>query len=184
MKYSKKFNLGNYESEEFGIVAALGDDDIETTESMFNNLKKIVAKAHAGRSTKGEDNANGRSGNKIDARDTGSDQDSSESDENAGTESARNDDADADTTDDSATTKKKKSKFKVKAQAYDRTIETHKELYVQTVAEINPDWKKSDKMRAKVKAISEAMEGQEFLDADGVVLAAFRSELIKKLGVK
>lgn len=78
------------------------------------------------------------------------------------------------------TTKKEgKKSFKRKPQAYDRSIEQHKEIFSGALRSIAPDWKSSEDSKKKAKKSSETLEGEEFLDENGEVLDTFKQKLKK-----
>ena len=70
---------------------------------------------------------------------------------------------------------KGKKSFKKKPQAYDRSIEQHKDIFSGVVRSVSPDWKKSDELKARAKKSSEEMEGENFLDENGEVYPTFRT---------
>ena len=72
-------------------------------------------------------------------------------------------------------------KFKKKPQSYTRDIEQHKEIFSGIVRSIDPEWKKNDNTKAKVKKISVGMEGEAFLDEHGEVLDSFKAEVKKRM---
>lgn len=77
-----------------------------------------------------------------------------------------------------------KKAFRKKPQSYNRGIEQHKEIFSGLLRTVAPDWKKSDATKAKAKKASEVMEGKEFLDENGEVLATFKAEVKKLMAVK
>lgn len=77
-----------------------------------------------------------------------------------------------------------KKAFKSKPQAYDRENDTHKEIFSGVLKAVAPTWKKDAKLKAKAKSTSVKLEGSDFLDGDGEVLASFKQSVKKSLGVK
>lgn len=75
-------------------------------------------------------------------------------------------------------------KYKTKSQNYNRGIEQHKEIFSGVLRSVSPDWKKSDVLKQKAKKTSEALEGTEFLDENGEVVASFKAEVKKLMTVK
>lgn len=72
-------------------------------------------------------------------------------------------------------------KFKKKPQHYDRSIEQHKEIFSGVLRSVAPDWKKSEESKKKAKKVSEAVEGEPFLDENGEVLADFKAKVKKQM---
>jgi hypothetical protein len=79
---------------------------------------------------------------------------------------------------------KGKKVFKKKPQAYDRSIEQHREIFSRVLRSVKPDWKSSDVLKARAKKVSETLEGEEFLDGDGEVLPEFTAEVKKRMAAK
>jgi len=75
----------------------------------------------------------------------------------------------------------KKKKFKSKPQVYQRTNDTHKEIFSGVLTKVFPTWKTDAKTRSEAKKVSKAMEGIEFLDEAGTVLPKFEEKLIETL---
>ncbi len=73
-----------------------------------------------------------------------------------------------------------KKGFKKKPQAYNRSIEQHKEIFSGVLKSVNPDWKKSEASKLKAKQVSQQMESNAFLDENGEVLPEFTAK-VKKL---
>lgn len=73
-----------------------------------------------------------------------------------------------------------KKSFKKKPQPYDRSNETHKELFTGVLRTVSPDWKKSEESKLKAKKVSMQLEGVDFLDESGEVLKSFL-DLTKKM---
>lgn len=78
----------------------------------------------------------------------------------------------------------KKSGFRKKPQAYDRSVEQHKEIFSGILKSVNPDWKKTEASKLKAKSVSEKMAGKNFLNDDGEVLPEFTAEVKKLLAAK
>lgn len=70
----------------------------------------------------------------------------------------------------------KKSK-KTKAVPYSRNDESLKARFSTTLHEKYPGWNKDDAMKKAAKDASVALEGKDFLDAEGEVLESFLEEL-------
>lgn len=186
VRYSKKFNLGNYESEEFSLSAVL--DEGEDAQEILKHLKEEVNKAYTGETT-GEQDDTSYNNTESDAadeenneEDSGSSSDDGETDSDQSTDSHDDDSEDADEQEDEKPVKKKK--FKSKAQVYDRENETHKELFTQVLKEVAPDWKKTPESKVKAKDASQKLVGKEFLDSDGEVLETFKADVKKLMKAK
>ncbi len=72
-----------------------------------------------------------------------------------------------------------KKKFKKSGSVYQRTNEIHKKLVAEQLFKIAPKWKSSDASKAKAMKLSKALEGEDFLDADGAVVPSFIAALKK-----
>ncbi len=84
-----------------------------------------------------------------------------------------------------ATRKPKKAK-EVEPEAEEEEVEEEEDTEVEAeyLNKLDKNWKSSDKGKAKAKKISQEMEGEEFLDADGEILESFLSTVKKKYGKK
>lgn len=212
VKYARKFNTGNYESEEYSVTAIVEEDDSAT--EVFKQLKTEVASAHSG-SAQGETNEEETTAEdqptcgRRPKKGKGSDSDESkaseeeteevEGEEEAEETEAGNDEPEEEETPDESEEKPlKKSrrstdgaeagkaggkKFKKKPQVYQRSNKAHKDIFSSVLKEVAPDWKKTPASTAKGKSVSQKMEGEEFLDENGKVLATFKQS-VKKAMVK
>ena len=162
VRYSKKFNIGNYESEEFGAVANV--EKGENPEKTLKTLKKLVHDMWA------------ESSNKT----TKSDDDESVSEEVSDTEVNDDENENSDEAGgQKIAAKAPDKKFKKKGSAYSRTNDTHKMLFAELLLEVCPGWKKDADTKAQAKDASMELDGQDFLDADGEVLPEFTKKLKK-----
>lgn len=75
-----------------------------------------------------------------------------------------------------------KKAFKKKPQVYQRANETHKDLFGTVLRKVAPNWKKSFESKAHAKKVSKNLEGVEFLDENGKVLASFEADVKKQMG--
>ena len=169
--------------------------------------KKPPAKRGRKPKAKKEKENNGKSNNTdrdedshseaSEAEDAGNDGESNQDDESSDTEADNNRDSVSEESDDSnedgqedekpkRTSKERGARktYSKKPQAYDRNIEEHKELFGSTLRLIAPDWKKSEDTKMKAKAVSQAMEGKDFIDVTGEVLPSFKAEVKKRMGAK
>lgn len=220
VKYARKFNTGNYESEEYSVTAIVEEDDSAT--AVFQKLKQEVTAAHSGEQsgeaneeeTATEDQPTRRRGSK---KGKGSNSDKGETEnetEEEKTEDVEGEEEESETeagneteddsqeeSDDEETTSKRSKKltrstdgadtggkvkknFKKKAQVYQRTNPSHKDIFSTVLKEVAPLWKKDEKSKTKGKLASQKLEGSEFLDDNGKVLASFKQDVKKHMGVK
>ena len=182
VKYTRRFNLGEYEHAEYSITATT--EDKEKAQKVLAQLKADVLEAHTSEDEPTEDSPtpapSKKAAKKAAAKaaaqvedEESEDEDDEESEDE--TDNARDDEDEVET--------KSAKKLKTKAQPYVRIDSTHKELFSGLLKSVAPDWKKSDKSKAKGKEISKKMDGKDFLDADGEVLKEFKAE-VKKLWAK
>lgn len=85
---------------------------------------------------------------------------------------------------DAAADKKGKKKFKAKPQNYARENDTHREIFSTVLRSVAPSWKKDAKTKKLAKDVSVKLDGENFLDADGKVLASFKQSVKKHMKVK
>lgn len=200
--YSRRYNLGEYEHEEFHVNAEIeeGDDHVE----ILAGLKCDIEKAHSGEADAGtqdagpakvepkEDKPSKGKGKKSkpaptttpskesqDSEDDGEEEIAEEEIEDAGEEEV----AEEEVEEEKPTKKAPAKKLRKKNEVYDRDSQIHKKLFTKTVTGMSPKWRDTPAMAAKVKKVSMALEGEEFLDADGQVLEGFKAAL-KKAGIK
>lgn len=179
IKYTKRFNLGNYEHEEYTVDAQAED----ASASDFAQLKELVAAAHAG-DVKSSAKVSRANKAKEEA------EEEEEEEENAPAKKTtkkkvepepEEDDADDedDEDDEEEAPKAVKGKaVKKKGSVYDRNSDLHKKLFVELLnSELGDSWVKKNAGRAKTASIK--MEGKNFLDADGEILADFVKEALK-----
>lgn len=184
IKYTKKFNNGNYESEEYGVTAVLSDNDTETTVSLFQILKQEVHSAYTytGEETQEpepmteEEVVEELEETPIEDEPT-VEETPEEVEEEAEEEAEEEEEL---VSEKEVKAKKPKKKFKKKPQVYQRSNETHKEMFSIVLKGVAPNWKDNPKTKAKAKDCSVKMEGKEFLDENGKVLKEFVAE-VKKL---
>lgn len=153
IEYRRKFNLGDYESEDYAVSALLEPDEDTTT--AFNTLKKAI-----------EDARKGVVSDEVEVKEPAA-------------VVEEDDETEAEEEEEEVKPAAKKKNFKKKSVAYTRNNETHKMLFIDLLSSIAPDWKKEEKSKAKAKAASLKLEGVDFLDADGEPLEEFKAELKK-----
>jgi cobalamin biosynthesis protein CobT len=125
--------------------------------------------------------------------DSGADDESDEDNETSDSEDSDDVDSDADESDEdeveeekpakkgSSSSKGGKKTRQKGPEEYNRDLEQHKEVFGGIVRSINPDYRKSDKLKALVKTISTELEGEPFLDENGEVLSSFSKEVAKRM---
>lgn len=211
-KITKRFNTGEYEFEEYTLSAE--PDAKESGVKVLTALKKDILEAFVGEESTSDKKTEKKEKKNAKSRSSGSDNDDEETESEEAEESdgdgAENDEAaDAEDSDDSdgesendgaeeddekessAKSKKEKGakgkggkKYVKKPQAYNRSIEQHKEIFSGVLRSVSPDWKKSDATKAKAKKASENLEGEPFLDENGDVLESFKSAVKKMMAGK
>lgn len=219
IRYARKFNTGNYESEEYAVTAIVEEDD--SAKEVFKQLKQEITAAHSGEQSgeeseeetatedkptrrRGSKKGKGSNSDKGEAEtETEEETEEVEGEEESETESGNEEEDDSQSeseeSEDEETTEKPPKKsarstggaaagkgkkgFKKKPQVYQRTNPRHKDVFSSVLKEVFPTWKKDDKTKAKGKMISQKMEGEEFLDENGKVLASFKQSA-KKLAAK
>ena len=130
--------------------------------------------------------SDGESDQDDDAADASDGDDGDDSSDDSSADDADGDDAEEDAEEDAKKAAKAKGpkKFKAKPQVYSRSIEQHKELFSGVLRSVMPDWKKSEKTKALAKEASAAMDGEDFLDAEGNVVPEFEAQVKKLMKVK
>lgn len=191
VKYAKKFNLGNFESEEYSIVVVPGAK--ETPQEAFEACKLAVAEAYGGAT-----NPTARDVEEVEVEEVV--EEVVEEDDTEVVEEEVEDEGN-DESEEEETEKKPSKKsasptagakagkvagktFKPKPQNYSRANETHKEIFSNLLKSVAPDWKKSFESKELAKSTSKKMDGTAFLDADGEVIAEFKSKVKKMMGGK
>lgn len=183
VKYMRRFNLGNYEHEEIAMTAVLDEKDGHS--DSFKKLKADVIAAYSGEAApstekvtptlsksaaKLKKEAAAAEEEEVDEDETPADpEDDEETDE--AEESEEEEEADV----EEPKQAKGKKTFKKKPQAYSRASEQHKEIFSSLLKSVAPDWKKTPDSKEKGKAVSQKMEGEEFLDESGEVLPEFKA---------
>jgi hypothetical protein len=190
VKYMRRFNLGDYEHEEYAFTAAIDtkDDGLEAIEE----LKSLVAKARNEESTEQddeevEDEEEVETEEEDESEEDTEESDDEEEEDDEEVDSEETEDDDEEEEDEKPAAKKAKSKgkkTKSKSQGYSRDNETHKDLFGETLTAVWPQWKKTKANKAKGVALSKKFAGTDFLDADGNVLKTFKDALKKAVKAK
>lgn len=188
IRYGRKFNLGNYESEEIAFEGVL--DDGESPMDCLTEMKAAVLEAFKSKEEAPVQEAPTATKKKT------SKKKAAKKVEPAPEEEEEEEFIDDDTEEEPAkpvakkTTKKKAAKkatgkkttkkkaSRKKKTPYDRNLALHKKLVGEMLAEELPDWKEDSAIKALVKKASVEMEGEDFLDDGGAILESFREEFI------
>jgi outer membrane biosynthesis protein TonB len=181
--YTRKYNLGNYESEDYTITAVIekGDDEL----SVFEDLKALIKAASAGGGGTPEE-AEEEVEEEVEEEEIVEEDEEDEEEEiveEDEEDEVEEDEEEVEEEKPKRATKKaptSKKSFKKKPEVYQRTNSTHKDIFAETLKTVAPDWKKTTASKAKAKEASLEMEGKDFLDDKGNVLAAFKTA-VKKL---
>jgi len=184
------------------VLQCLREQILEAFSGEVSSTKEEKPKAEKKAAKKKEEKKNAKQANPVDDEESDdevtSSEDSGDADEGAENDEATDskdrddsddsaDDGESDETDEEAkpaksskasskpSAEKGKKSFKKKPQAYDRSIEQHKDIFSGVVRSVSPDWKKSDELKARAKKSSEEMEGENFLDENGEVYPTFKT---------
>ncbi len=193
VKYTKRFNLGNYEHEEISLTAAVEDDgDMNIVEEILG-LKTMAESAHSG-ATKGADEE------QAPLEDAGPEEEETPEEKpkakpakkskpaptTAPSKEVEEDGTDEETVDEDGTDEEEeeekpapKKKFKKSGTVYQRSNETHKKIFADHLTNLIPKWKASEASKAKAKKLSLELDGKDFLDADGKGVPSFIAALKK-----
>lgn len=200
LKYTKRFNTGPYEHEEITVHAILDESGDDDTVECLKELKNTVvtaqkeaadktsdapAETKSGKGKGKNENKNGKGKPKdeeeIEETEETEEEESDETDSDEGEEldeqEEESEEEDQDPPPKKTATKSGKGKLKV--TPYSRNNETHKKLFSSELAKINPKWKASDAGKKKAKELSKALDGEDFLGADGEVLISFKVAMKK-----
>ena len=201
VKYSKRFNLGNYEHEEF-TVTAIVEEDADVKESL-NEIKDVVNATQAGaeiseNSVEKEDvkpkTAKGRGvknpKKSQEPTTEGEEDEEEENNEEEDDQKVESEDSeeDAEVEEDEEEPKGKKAKgsngtsgkrTKSRATSYSRVDDLHKKIVGDFLNEEVPGWNKKYKENALLA--SKKMNGKDFLDADGEVIESFKKDFLRVL---
>lgn len=183
IKYLKRFNDGNYEHTELSVTAQVDGAKEDVTECMAD-LKKMVYSSHEVVDAKPEVEMEKaeveeeeevkpkKSKRKLKVEEPPEEEEEEESEPPV--EEAEEEEEE----------EKPKKKFRSKAATYDRTNELHREIFAGLIKEIDPKWNSTDAKKARAKKVSQLMNGEEFLDAEGEILKTFKAEAKKAFAGK
>ena len=192
VKYTKRFNIGDYQHEEYSISADLAAESEDGAVAAFADLKDIVAKAHSGdQSAKTKVS---RAGKAKEAKEEETEEEAEEEEapkaakgkaakskkveEPEEAEEEEEEETEEEAEEEEAPKAVKGKAVKKKGSTYNRNLDLHKKLFVEVLNDnLGYGWVKKNAGRAKTVSIK--MEGKNFLDADGEVLAEFVKETLK-----
>ena len=192
-KFNRRYNVGQYEHEDYTLTAVLDEGD--DTLLVLNSLKKSIASAFGGETETTSETIAEVEKPKRKSRAKKEEPEEEAVEEEAVEEGEEPEDLDPEDLEEEeeeeeeeevveekpAKAKAKgKRGFKKKDQPYSRSSEQHKEIFSNVLKAISPDWKKSPASKTKAKEASQSMEGKDFLDETGEVIASFKAE-VKKL---
>lgn len=206
VKYSKKCNLGNYESEEYSVTAALDEGCITSAAEALMQLKAMVASVQSNEPQeekveptpdRSKDKAPKKAPKIEETEDVIEAQEPDENDEvvDNSSDSDSDDDVEAIVKEleeeelDTPPPKKKskkaaketdeepKKKVRKKNEPYDRGSAIHRKLFGDSLTAYDKNWNGSPKSKAAGTETSKALEGVEFLDAEGKVIPSFIKSL-------
>lgn len=182
VKYAKRFNLGDYQHEEYTVVAEV--EEGESADTVLATIKELVHRNQAGKSSvvepslaapvaeeapapkKGKGRPPGAK-NKPKAVEEVPAEVVAEVEEHEAKEEAKEEEEKA----------PPQKKLKKVGEVYSRSSEIHKKIFAEILGDVYPMWKSTDAGKSKAKNASMKMEGVEFLDSEGEVLESFLAEL-------
>lgn len=206
VKFTRRYNVGQYEHEEYLVAANL--DDGEVASEVLASLKAEVQAAYAGEqsASKMEDagqeeeetseeekpvktSKKSKASRTTTRGEESEEEDTSIPEEEEETEDGEEETVDAEDTEEAVEEEeeekpakaKKTKERKTKAAAYDRSNETHKKLFAEILSKINPKWSKEPRLREAAKKASAKLEGKEFLDKSGEMIDGFVLALRKMM---
>ncbi len=169
ISYMKRKNLGNYEHEEVKITAVLDED--ENAGAGIEELKVMVDQALGDNTAPAVTTTKTGKDKKAGKKDAKPEVVEAEEVEEEEIEAAE---VEEETEEEEVVETKKPAKAgKKSGSVYSRANETHKALMVEQLTKLFPKWKKTDAGKAKAKAVSKSLDGEQFLDADGDIVNSF-----------
>lgn len=158
IRYDKTFNLGNYENEKIGVSCAVAEE--ESAYAVLAAMKIFVATRglEVPETPKVEEKPKITSTTELKVY----------VEEAPIVEELKPKKAKAKAT----------TKAKAKGTPYDRTNEIHKKLFSELLSREFPTWKTKQESKDAGRDASKALEGEEFLDSEGLILPSF-TELVK-----
>lgn len=186
IKYSKKFNLGNYESEDIGV-----DVSVEEGENPSECLKAAMDFVSSkGGSPVMEEKPVVAAKKKVEKAEPKKEAEqlelaAAEHEETVATmapapkveekerqKPGRKREKELPVTPEEKATHRTVVKTNIKSTVYDRNLDLHKKLVAELLDASYPNWKANP---SKAKEASIKLEGKEFLDNEGIILAEFKA---------
>ena len=195
VKYSKRFNLGDYQHEEFSIT--LGMDESHNAGDALKAAKDAVHAAQSGqvdvepkaeslpekKSKKPKSEiAPGvkkpKSAPKAEKEEEEDEEDKEEVEEGYAEKDENDDEGEGEEEDSEEVEKKPKARGgKSKSASYDRSNDLHKSLVGKMLTHYFPEWR--TKLKETAIQASKKMQGQEFLNATGSIIKTFEDDFMK-----
>jgi hypothetical protein len=179
VKYSKRFNIGDYQHEEYTVLATLEEN--ETADWAFAVLKERVERAHLSK-VKVEEKLPKVEEQLPKLEEAAKEEEAPVVKKAKGRPAgAKNKPKDEPPKEEMAEEEKveeaPKKTFKKVGTPYSRQNEIHKKMFAEKLAMILPSWKETEAGKNKARLASQTLEGKEFLDASGTVLPEFIGEM-------
>ena len=203
VKYSKRFNLGNYEHEEFGVSIVVDETDrvdamkiaqdwvaqaqsgqempLATQDPKAESLPEKKSKKPKSEMAPGVKKP--KSAPKAEKEEEEDEEDKEEVEEEVEEGYAEEDENDDDgegeeESEQEEVEKKPKARAgKSKSASYDRTNDLHKNLVGKMLTHYHPDWR--TKLKETAIQASKKMQGKEFLNATGSIIKTFEDDFMK-----
>lgn len=171
VKYERKFNLGNYESEMIAVGAAVSEN--EDPGEVLQQLKQFVHSGGAICPTTTNEPAITEEANIEPPKEKRTRKKKEDPDVDKTAESAPDTESDP-----QEAPPKAKTKVKSAATKYDRTNDLHKKLLTDLLDKNKPGWKAN---ASASKEASAKVNGEPFLDSEGLVLPEFKEKFLQLL---
>ena len=184
VKYTRRFNVAQFEHAEYAVSAVLGDDNGQTMAhavKAISELIQTVAAAHGG-SDGGQLQQVTVTAEveKAPAKHTRAktEKPAPVEDEEVEEDVVNEEETEAEEDDEEEVEEApKKKSLKKKGSAYDRSNELHKKMLSGVLGGIKKDWREIPDYAERAKTISKGLHGKDFLDADGQIVP----EVLKKI---
>ena len=163
IKYAKKFNTGNYESEDYGVTYSVSEG--ESPEAAMVNMKRYIQDSFENKLGANEavDTPAPKKAKSVKV------EDDAPADKEVDTEKEFK----KETSEPKEPKKKRNQKPDV---VYNRDLPEHKKELAAILNRDFPEWKATDESKANAKALSGKLEGTAFLNAKtGAVVDSFTS---------
>lgn len=180
VKYAKRFNLGDYQHEEYTIVAEV--EEGESADTVLATIKEMVHRNQAGKSNVDEPKMQVAATEEQPVAKKGKGRPPGAKNKPKGTVEAASEVVakEEDEKEEEAAAEEKappQKKLKKVGETYSRSSEIHKKIFAEILGDVYPMWKSTEDGKSKAKNASMKMEGVEFLDSEGEVLESFLAEL-------